>query len=455
MEKFKLFDGREYTSIESPICVFFEITNRCNLNCFYCFSNDNILLKDHHLKALNINQIKDILDDLASNHVKLVEFSGGEPLVVKQFVDLVKYARSLGLNVSFVSNGTLFKDETCAELKGYLDHINITLRGYNSETHDKVTGVKGSYEKTLNAIKLLNKYDIGVGVMLDPTYLNYRQIEDCISDLFLREKVNLKNLFLNRINIRNRENQGDAKDEYCLRTIEEYELVFEQMERLNQKFGLIVEVVDGFPLCQVNPRYHKFMTRCNYGLTHAGIDFEGNLKMCPCSSQVIGSLLEKSIRDLWTNSPVIRDYRKLEWMDDKCKRCQDFEKCGGGCWTSQPETKSYQMDYFFGSYRFDDSFVPKLTSTIMIKPNEGCYILLSQRKVPRPLPVKHYYGDKEVFKITPLEKQFIELIDGKRSVGAIKGIVMEVNPDYVKNIPKYSDTIDNCLVALRNSQLIN
>lgn len=449
MERFSLFDGEKYIKIESPICVFFDITNRCNLNCFYCFSNDNIMRKDKNLKPLTVEQIKDILLDLAQSDVKLVEFSGGEPLVVKEFINIVKYAKSLGLMVSFVSNGTLFTDEICRELKGLLNFVNITLRGYNEESHDKVTGIKGSYRKTLNSIKLLNKYEIGVGVLLDPTYLNHKHIGDYIANLFLKEKIHLKSLFMNRINVRNKENQGEAKDEFCLRSVSEYEMVFEQLEYLNKEFGLFVEL-EAFPLCEVNPKYHKLLTRCNYGLTHAGIDFEGNLKMCPVSSQTLGNLLHNSIKELWSNSPIAKEFRSLKWVDAKCKSCSSFESCGSGCWNSQPETLTYQRDYFFRKIRFEDTFIPQFKADIILKQNDGSHILLFQRKVPRPLPVKAFYGERDILKLSDFEKQIVELIDGRRNIGDIKCELKESGrtTDVIK------DEVDKLIIELTNYSII-
>ncbi len=451
MDIFKLFDGEKYIKIESPICVFFDITNRCNLNCFYCFSNDNIMRKEHHtnrIKPITVEQIKAILLDMAQSGVALVEFSGGEPLVVKDFINIVKYARSLGLTVSFVSNGTLFTEQICQELQGLLNHVNITLRGYNEESHDKVTGIKGSYRKTLNSIKLLNKYDIGVGILLDPTYLNYQHISEYISDLFINEKIHLKSLFLNRINVRNKENQGEAKDEYCLRSVQEYEQVFEQLEWLHEKFGLFVEF-EIFPLCEVDPKYHKLLTRCNYGLTHASIDCEGNLKMCPVSSQTLGSLLTHSIKELWSDSEVAKDFRSLKWADTKCKSCRSFEKCGGGCWNSQPETLTYQKDYFFRDIRFDESFIPQLKTKIIFKENDGYHILLFERRVPRPLPVKSFYKERDILKISDFEKKVIKSIDGLKTVDEIRSRLQSA-----LDAPVNYAEIDKVLITLHNYNII-
>lgn len=443
ISELKLFHG-EYRNFEAPVCVFFDVTNKCNLNCFYCFSNDNNMRKTKAAKGLTTEQIKEILDDMAVSGVKVVEFSGGEPLVDKDILDIIRYAKKLNLEVSFVSNGTLFTDEICQELKPLVKHVNITLRGCDEQTHDKVTGVAGSYKRTIENIKRLNRFDIGVGVLLDPTYLNYNKIYDYISGLIKKEQIQLKSIFMNRINIRNVANQGDAKEQYCLQTIQEYEHVFEQLDRIYKEYNVFIEI-EAFPICQVKQKYHKYITRCNYGLSNASIDYEGNLKMCPVSNKVVGNLLEHGIKELWNNSDVTRKFRNLSWLNEKCSKCQDFEKCGGGCYTSKPETMTYQDDYFNKDKIFGDADILKMEESVIVK-DMGTYgMFFYTRVVPRLLPVKKYHAEPDVLEISGDEYSIMKEIDSHKSVKQIRDKL------------GYKDEIqfDNMLIALKNRGIIS
>lgn len=438
----KLYDDK-YINFGAPICVFFDITNRCNLNCFYCFSNDNNLRKAQ-INGLTTDEIKRILIDLSEAGTKVVEFSGGEPLVHKDFLEILRYAKDLGLEVSFVSNGTLFTKEICEKLSSLVSHINITLRGCGECSHDKVTGVEGSYAKTISSIKMLNNHGINVGILLDPTYLNYKKIYSYISSLIKIDGVVLSSIFLNRINIRNMENQGDEKQQYCLRTIDEYEDVFEQLDRIYKEFSIFVEV-EAFPLCEVNEKYHKYITRCNYGISNASIDFEGNLKMCPVSSKVLGNLKNSSVKELWNENPIIKEFRNLEWINSKCKSCLDFETCGGGCYTSKPETMTYQDDYFHKNLVFSDESIPYINSRVIVKNMDTKAIIFYKRIVPRLLPTKRYNHEREVLVVSGDEYKVISCID---SVTTVRGLREKAGIVHVTQF-------DNILIALVNRGIVS
>lgn len=438
----KLYQDK-YINFGAPICVFFDITNNCNLNCFYCFSNDNNLRKATD-KGLSTDEIKKILQDLNNAGTKVVEFSGGEPLLHKDFFDILHFSYKLGFIISFVSNGTLFNDEVCSKLVPLVSHINITLRGCDEDSHDKVTGIAGSYARTISSIKLLNKYGINVGILLDPTYLNYERIYDYISQLVEKEGVILNSIFLNRINIRNMDNQGVEKQQYCLRSIDEYETVFEQLHKIHLKYNIFTEV-EAFPMCKVNVKYHQYLTRCNYGISSASIDYQGNLKMCPVSSKVLGNLKHNSIKELWNESPTINEFRSLKWINTKCRTCADFENCGGGCYTSRPETMTYQDDYYHEEIVYSNDSIPYINSNVIIKNMNGKAIVLFKRIVPRLLPIKKYNNESDILEITGIEYKLLQSIDSQTCIEKLKDKFVELN-----------DTqFDNMLISLVSRGIIS
>ncbi len=437
----ELYDN-QYMNFGAPVCVFFDITYRCNLKCFYCFSNDNNL-KKMAKNGLTVSEIKNILKDLSVSGTKVVEFSGGEPLMQKDFLEILRYSKALGLEISFVSNGTLFSKEICEELVTLVTNVNITLRGCDEFSHDKATGVEGSYVKTINSIKLLNSYGIKVGILYDPTYLNYENIYDYFTYLIEIEGVKLNSIFLNRINIRNIDNHGTEKKSYCLQTIEEYEIAFGQLDRIFTEYGIFIEI-EAFPLCKVNEKYHRFLTRCNYGISNASIDFEGNLKMCPVSSKILGNLRNESVKTIWSESPIIKKFRTLEWMNAKCKSCLDFEICGGGCYTSKPETMSYQDDYFIKEKVYSEEKIPCISPQVIIKDMDSKAYIFFKRIVPRLLPAKKYIHERDIFEISGSEYKVMRHIDSLTAINEIKEKLSEID----------STQFDNIIIALVNRGVI-
>jgi radical SAM protein with 4Fe4S-binding SPASM domain len=134
-----------------------ELTERCNNNCIHCcinLSSDN----NHAMrKELATGKIKEILKDAASLGCLTVRFTGGEPLLRKDFEELYLFARKLGLKVIIFTNATLMT-RNLAELFTRippLEKIEITFFGMKKKSYEAVTRVPGSYENARKGIDFL------------------------------------------------------------------------------------------------------------------------------------------------------------------------------------------------------------------------------------------------------------------------------------------------------------
>ena len=152
----------------SPIHIFFMLTSNCNLDCNMCYVKMN---KKEYLKQdiyqdyyneLNIYELKKILEDLP--RYSLVTFSGGEPFIREDFMDILEFATRLN-KCSIITNGTLITEEIAKALVGMssrslfhkgLIEIGVSLEG-TEEIHDNITGLKGSYIRTVEGIKKILK----------------------------------------------------------------------------------------------------------------------------------------------------------------------------------------------------------------------------------------------------------------------------------------------------------
>lgn len=83
--------------------VYFHVTQRCNLNCTYCYNKKNLNLS----KELDTKNIIKILNKLKKINVEVVNFTGGEPLLRNDIEEILKEAKKLKFNVCLLTNGTL------------------------------------------------------------------------------------------------------------------------------------------------------------------------------------------------------------------------------------------------------------------------------------------------------------------------------------------------------------
>ena len=134
-----------------------ELTFRCNLNCVHCYVSS----LEPSGEELVYEDICDILDTAVGQGFLSLLITGGEPLIRPDFLDIYTYAKKNGLIITLFTNGTLITEEIADYLQEWPPYaVEITLHGIKEETYEKITGVKGSFEKCMKGIQLLLERNI-------------------------------------------------------------------------------------------------------------------------------------------------------------------------------------------------------------------------------------------------------------------------------------------------------
>jgi len=134
-----------------------ELTERCNNNCIHCCIN----LPENDTKAkakeLSTKQIKDILKEAVSLGCLKVRFTGGEPLLRKDFEELYIFARKLGLEILIFTNATLITSSMVKLFANVqpLKKIEVGVYGMEKKSYEDVTRTPGSFEAAWRGINLL------------------------------------------------------------------------------------------------------------------------------------------------------------------------------------------------------------------------------------------------------------------------------------------------------------
>jgi mycofactocin radical SAM maturase len=128
--------------LDAPICITWELTYACNLACVHCLSSSG----RRDPRELTTGEAKAVIDELHDLQVFYVNIGGGEPMIRRDFSELVEYATGRGVGVKFSTNGAFIDAAAAARLTAtdYLD-IQISLDGADAATNDAVRGV-GSYD---------------------------------------------------------------------------------------------------------------------------------------------------------------------------------------------------------------------------------------------------------------------------------------------------------------------
>jgi mycofactocin radical SAM maturase len=134
--------------LDAPICLTWELTYACNLQCVHCLSSSG----RRDPRELTTAEAKRVLDELRDLQVFYINLGGGEPMVRRDFFEIVDYAIGAGIGVKFSTNGTYIDTDNARRLAAmdYLD-IQISLDGIDAATNDPVRG-PGSYAAARRAM---------------------------------------------------------------------------------------------------------------------------------------------------------------------------------------------------------------------------------------------------------------------------------------------------------------
>ena len=121
--------------------LFVELTYNCNLKCVHCYNPKNI-----SNIYINLDKMKQIIDEARELGVFHITFSGGECTLNKDFIKIAEYARNKRMSVEIFTNGQILYDnpellERIIKLYPY--RVGISMYSLNEDIHEQITSAKG------------------------------------------------------------------------------------------------------------------------------------------------------------------------------------------------------------------------------------------------------------------------------------------------------------------------
>ncbi len=162
----------QFASDKKPVVVW-NITRACNLNCMHCYARAVYRGSD---RGLSTGQGLSLLDDLAAFGVPVILFSGGEPLLRPDLVELARYAVGRGMRTVISTNGILIDDKKATLLRDAgVSYVGISLDGLE-QVNDRFRGVRGAFQMARNGIKNCQQAGLKVGLRFTMNKLNVHQV---------------------------------------------------------------------------------------------------------------------------------------------------------------------------------------------------------------------------------------------------------------------------------------
>ncbi len=319
------------TTVEPPFLIALNLTRRCNLRCAHCYL-DAGTLRDGGAGELGGAEVKALLDRIAAlSDETMVVFTGGEPLLRHDILDLAGHAAGLGLMVVMGTNGILLDDRrVCALREAGVRAVGISLDSLKPAYHDAFRGLAGAWEKTVAGIDACR----GAGLMFQIHFTvsdgNAAELDDMIA--FARAVGSaVLNVFFLVCTGRGAALPGISSEVYerVLRRVaeaarDEKELLvraccaphFKRMAR-EMDPPLPVTLIDAYEA-----------GGCLAGTRYCRVTPEGEITPCPYMEVSVGSVREHDFVDLWRDAPLFASLRAPR-LQGRCGACEYAKPCGG------------------------------------------------------------------------------------------------------------------------------
>ncbi|MBN1869431.1 MAG: radical SAM protein [Candidatus Omnitrophica bacterium] len=247
-----------------PLRVMFELTYQCNFRCAHCYVPQDYKKRPE----LKTKEIFTVLDELKDIGCFYLGFTGGEPFVRKDILDILWHAKKKGFEIIIYTNGSLINKNLADELKRLNPNkVDITISGMSPGVFDHIVRTAGARDKVFKAIDLLYKNRVALGFKTCVLKGNEGEIEDI--QKFAHSLGGLHRLddtlsarldgSQDPFQYRGRTDQGNPEPDKS-----ELECVRDKQDRASNK----------------NSSKTRNLFPCGVGVSQAAITPAGELKMC-------------------------------------------------------------------------------------------------------------------------------------------------------------------------------
>jgi radical SAM protein with 4Fe4S-binding SPASM domain len=317
----------------APLSVLWDITYRCNMRCPHC-----LIDYSKGMIETGMSEAEHILDELKKNQVFNITFSGGEPLLHPNLLDILKKASEMNFGLRLSTNGLLLNRTLLNELlETGVFCLQVSLDGLKG-THDAFRGLDGSYEKAVEALKMSS--DSGLHTTMS-TMIIKRNLAEIPQILDLAVELGASSFKLNSFMPTGR---GSTAEETLSVSKKELKELAEKLQEKNREYEdrISIEVDATYPWLLGEERSFQIRgtrevsLKCSAGYTNLVVSPDGTCYSCPYLTEYpLGNLLETPLTEIWNNnSGILGKFRSLtqSQLKGKCRECSHVpSRCNGGC----------------------------------------------------------------------------------------------------------------------------
>lgn len=321
-----LYENFPLPFLSAPTSVDVFITSRCNLNCVHCFSDSEMA----NPSDLSMEQLRSTFNQLEKLGVFEVRINGGEPFLHPRIEEILALLREKRFRRVILTNGTVLDSRTIRLLQESDTTPTVSLDDSEAEGHDLFRGVKGSFSRTIEALRLLQDSKIQYGINCCLHRRNLRRFRNII-DLAVKCGAS-------RIAFLDLKAAGRMRNHMeWIPSNEEYQEAMLDLMMAKVRYGRKIDVaLDTFlhcdPLKESAQEAKRGYVSCQAGKARLTVDSDGSIYPCNLvisdPKWIMGNINNDTILDVWF-SPKWLFFRGGVKTSDliECGKCKNLAKC--------------------------------------------------------------------------------------------------------------------------------
>ncbi len=279
-----LFDDHIHARRKAPISMYIAVTAKCRYNCPHCSSNHR-----NYENEMTTSEIKNLVGELQEMGTAIIGFTGGEPMLRKDIVEIISMVDPRSIPILFTSGDGLDLEKAHKLKEAGLFSVGISLDAPNRETVDKKRGYPGAFDNALTAVK--NGLDAGLYVI----------IQGVMDKISIQDGTMMKMVeFAKKLGVHELRFLENFPSGRLARISLDMVLTHSDREKMIAFHKEANRLPASYPKVTVFAHTEqKKLFGCGAGTQHSYIDASGNL--CPCDfvPLKIGNIHDKPIRQLW------------------------------------------------------------------------------------------------------------------------------------------------------------
>jgi len=338
--------------LNSPVEVFWCVTNRCNLNCNFCLTRST---KTDN-SDLSVEQRNFILHEIFENNVLKVYLTGGEPMLCPELFDYIRQLKEHNIFIELTTNGTLLDVNAIKKLKDYdINRVQLSLNGSNAYINDRLMG--RSFARIVKNIGLLISNQVPTQVKVTVTRENLQNILELIRFLV---SIGVTNIDLSEVHP-----LGRAFDNWnrIAPNIKDLAKLQNEIEQTPEYLQFDISFHSPSLLLEKN----QVPSTCSMGAENTySCLILANGDVIPCAFamvwQIPNNICPNGLLQSWRGLTKFKQYVNPSRLTGKCATCDLKNRCKGGCramvylftnnlWAENPFCNYNSNEEIFNEYK--------------------------------------------------------------------------------------------------------